>query len=64
MLYPVLHRLEAQGCVRARWGTSASGRQRKYYTLNREGRKVLADLKEQWLTVQATLARLWGTQHA
>jgi PadR family transcriptional regulator, regulatory protein PadR len=60
MLYPVLHRLEGQGYVRSRWGQSEAGRKRKYYTLTRDGLKVLADQKEQWRAVQTTLARLWG----
>lgn len=65
MLYPVLHRLEGQGWVRARWGTSESGRKRKYYALTRAGRQALADHKEQWEVVQQTLANLWrGVQHA
>jgi DNA-binding PadR family transcriptional regulator len=63
MLYPVLHRLEAQGWVRSRWGESEAGRKRKYYSLNREGRKALADQKEQWLAVRETLGKLWGAQH-
>src|SRR5438046_7314101 len=37
MLYPVLHRLERQGLVAAKWGTSESGRRRKYYRITREG---------------------------
>lgn len=64
MLYPVLHRLEAQGCIRSRWEVSASGRKRKYYVLNGEGRRVLADQKRQWSLVQATLSRLWGPEYA
>jgi PadR family transcriptional regulator PadR len=64
MLYPVLHRLEGQGCIRARWGASESGRKRKYYALDHLGREALRDQKEQWLIVQAALARLWGPQHA
>jgi DNA-binding PadR family transcriptional regulator len=64
MLYPVLHRLEAQKLLRSRWGVSESGRKRKYYALSREGRKVLEEEKGQWLMVQAILARLWGAQHA
>src|SRR4051794_41633747 len=60
MLYPVLHRLEGQGCIQSRWDTGDSGRRRKYYALSREGLAVLADQKQQWLTVQATLAQLWG----
>jgi DNA-binding PadR family transcriptional regulator len=64
MLYPVLHRLEEQGCIVARWGQSDAGRKRKYYALAAPGRLVLADHKHQWLTVQGALARLWGARHA
>jgi DNA-binding PadR family transcriptional regulator len=63
MLYPVLHRLEAQGYVAARWGASEAGRKRKYYRLTPGGRRALQEQKEQWLLVQATLAKLWGVQH-
>jgi DNA-binding PadR family transcriptional regulator len=64
MLYPVLHRLEAQGHISARWGESETGRKRKYYTLNTGGKRALRDQKEQWSLVQETLAKLWGAQHA
>ena len=64
MLYPVLHRLEQQGCLRSRWVASDAGRKRKYYTLEAPGRAVLADQKEQWGLVRATLGRLWGPQYA
>ena len=37
MLYPVLHRLERNGFVKAVWGQSESGRQRKYYRLTESG---------------------------
>ena len=43
MLYPVLHRLERQGLVEAKWGVSESGRKRKYYRITKEGRAQLAD---------------------
>src|SRR5512144_2237757 len=31
MLYPVLHRLERNGLVSAKWSASENGRRRKYY---------------------------------
>ena len=41
MLYPVLHRLERQGLVAAKWGASESGRRRKYYRITeRAGRSL------------------------
>jgi PadR family transcriptional regulator, regulatory protein PadR len=64
MLYPVLHRLEAQGQICSRWGESETGRRRKYYTLKTSGRKALAEQKQQWQVVLAALSQLWGTQHA
>jgi DNA-binding PadR family transcriptional regulator len=64
MLYPVLHRLEAQGLVRARWDVSEAGRKRKYYALTAAGQGALCEQREQWLLVHATLTKLWGTGHA
>ncbi len=64
MLYPVLHRLEAQGLVRSRWQVSEAGRKRKYYALTASGRRALAEQKEQWHVVHAVLARLWEGNHA
>ena len=40
MLYPVLHRLERQGLVAAKWGEAESGRRRRYYRITRFGRQV------------------------
>ena len=61
MLYPVLHRLEAQGAVAARWREAESGRKRKYYSIKGHGRKALAEHKAQWLVVHGALATMWGT---
>jgi PadR family transcriptional regulator PadR len=60
MLYPVLHRLEAQGVIVSRWKTAESGRRRKYYAINRQGRKALDEHKAQWRLVNAALATMWG----
>ena len=59
MLYPVLHRLERQGLVKARWGAAETGRKRKYYRLTNKGAKALNASQEQWSVVIATLAGLW-----
>ena len=37
MLYPLLHRLERQGLIEAHWGTSETGRRRKYYAITSAG---------------------------
>ena len=64
MLYPVLHWLEDQGLVRSRWAKSESGRKRKYYSLQPDGRQALRQQKEQWALVSSTLNKLWSLQHA
>jgi PadR family transcriptional regulator PadR len=55
MLYPVLHRLERLGHVKARWEVGESGRRRKYYRLTSQGRTQLAEERRQWQAVNATL---------
>lgn len=59
MLYPVLHRLERQGLVEARWELAESGRRRKYYRVTPEGRAHLAEERRQWQAVDATLRGIW-----
>jgi PadR family transcriptional regulator PadR len=60
MLYPVLHRMERDGLIDSEWKEAESGRQRKYYFISANGRKVLKNERQQWLTVHNTLARLWN----
>jgi PadR family transcriptional regulator PadR len=60
MLYPVLHRLEAQGLIGSAWRLGDSGRKRKYYALKGQGRQALAEQRAQWLCVHGVLAKLWG----
>ena len=59
MLYPVLHRLEANGYVASRWGAAETGRRRKYYALKPAGREALTDQKEQWRVAVQMLGQLW-----
>jgi DNA-binding PadR family transcriptional regulator len=59
MLYPVLHRLERLGHVKARWQVAESGRRRRYYAITAGGRAQLAEERRQWQAVDATLHRLW-----
>jgi PadR family transcriptional regulator, regulatory protein PadR len=59
MLYPVLHRLERLGYVKARWEVAESGRRRKYYRITAAGRGHLAEERRQWMAVDATLRGIW-----
>ena len=60
MLYPVLHRLERSGLVKARWEKTESGRRRKYYRLTEAGREQLAEERRQWRTMDDTLRKIWS----
>ena len=59
MLYPVLHRLERQGHVAAKWGESENGRRRRYYRITKEGRAQLAAQRQQWQVVDTALHAIW-----
>jgi PadR family transcriptional regulator PadR len=62
MLYPVLHRLERDGLIESEWKEANTGRQRKYYFISKDGKKVLKTERQQWLTVHNTLGKLWKHQ--
>jgi len=59
MLYPVLHRLERQGYVAAKWDASETGRRRKYYRITEEGQAELTAQRQQWKAVDDTLRGIW-----
>jgi DNA-binding PadR family transcriptional regulator len=61
MLYPVLHRLERLGHVKARWEVADTGRRRKYYRITLTGKTQLAEERSQWQAVDATLRSVWVT---
>src|SRR5262249_8226447 len=58
-VYPVLHRLEAEGLLASSWSTVA-GRRRRIYRLTRRGTSELAKREAEWRTfsnaVEAVLA--------
>jgi PadR family transcriptional regulator PadR len=47
-LYPALHRLEQKGWLQAKWKQSESGREAKFYSLTRTGRKQLTAERDSW----------------
>jgi DNA-binding PadR family transcriptional regulator len=60
MLYPVLHRLERQRLITAKWGESEVGRKRKYYRITRDGLAHLDLQRRQWRVVDRTLHGIWS----
>jgi PadR family transcriptional regulator PadR len=47
-LYPALHRLEQRGWLDSEWRQSETGREAKFYSLTKAGRKQLNLEKESW----------------
>ena len=63
MLYPVLHRMEDNGWIKARWVEVENGRKRKYYSIKKDGRQALKEKREQWTALNSVLNGLWKEQH-
>jgi DNA-binding PadR family transcriptional regulator len=61
MLYPVLHRMERNGWIKARWVEIENGRKRKYYSIRQDGRKALAAQRGEWMAVHSVLTSYGGS---
>ena len=61
-LYPALQRLEAQGWISAKWGTSANNRKARFYTLTKAGRAQLTRQSNRWRRLAAAMARVLGPE--
>jgi PadR family transcriptional regulator, regulatory protein PadR len=54
-LYPALHRLEQQGWIKAAWKESETGRQAKFYSLTRAGRRQMEKELANWTRLSAAI---------
>jgi PadR family transcriptional regulator len=55
-IYPALLRLEQQGLITSRWGTSNNNRRAKYYAITKAGEKHLAAESKQWARMVAIIS--------
>jgi PadR family transcriptional regulator PadR len=60
-LYPILHRLEKQGLLSARWETMPSGSERRYYALTGKGKNALEEKLTEWQSFVHAMSRVTGT---
>lgn len=58
-LYPVLHKLEKNGLIKSLWKVAENGRHRKYYAINKKGRKALQTEIDNWNLVFDMMNKLW-----
>ena len=56
-LYPAIYRLEREGLIAGRWGTSANNRRAKFYQLTALGRRRLAQEQRGWQRLVEAIAR-------
>lgn len=63
-LYPTLLRLENRGLIKGRWVEKAGERERCFYRLTPEGRRVLAGHRETWKAYVAAVNDVMGTSGA
>ena len=57
-LYPALRRLEARGLAEARWGTTDTGREARFYHLTDDGRAALEAELVHWSDYVSAMARV------
>lgn len=63
-LYPLLHRMEREGLLSARWQKAPTGKDRRYYRLSRKGKASLAASRAAWRRETASVHRiLFGGAH-
>jgi PadR family transcriptional regulator PadR len=55
-LYPALHRLEDKGWLQAQWKESETGREAKFYSLTKKGRKQLEAEVQNWERMAGAVA--------
>lgn len=58
-LYPILHRLEGQGLVRAQW-QSVAGRKRKVYALTKAGHTAVEVERADWRRYSQAVDQILG----
>ncbi len=60
-LYPALHRLEDRAWLRAEWKETGTGREAKFYSLTRTGRKQLETEVVNWERLTEAVALILRT---
>lgn len=63
-LYPILHQLEADGCVESYWHEEEGSRKRKYYRITAQGRKLNEERTKEWKLFSSAVDRIIGEGRA
>lgn len=60
-LYPALHRMEERGWLRAEWAETETGREAKFYSLTKAGRRQLEVETSNWERIAGAVALVLRT---
>ncbi len=63
-LYPVLHRMETEGLISAKWEQAKNGRPRKVYQLSLKGKKRWESVRESFISQCQGALRAIGVETA
>ena len=61
-IYPALLRLEQQGLIKSKWGTSENNRRARFYAITRSGEKHLTAESKNWTRMAAMIIKLLETE--
>lgn len=56
-LYPALQRMTHQKWLRAKWGTTDTGRRARFYTITAAGQRQLEEEERRWLELTAAVGK-------
>lgn len=62
-LYPLLYRLEDRGWIQGRWVEKPGQRRRRYYSITKEGKKVLGEQRRSWKNFVEAVRQVTGIEH-
>ncbi|MBQ9539339.1 MAG: helix-turn-helix transcriptional regulator, partial [Treponema sp.] len=57
-LYTSFRRLEEKQLISSYWGDEDSGARRRYYAITDDGRKLLAENRQDWARIQILVEKL------
>ena len=63
-LYPLLYRLEERGWLQGRWVEKPGHRRRRFYSLTKEGHRMLARQRDTWKAFVRSMDLITGVDHA
>ena len=63
-LYPLLYRLEERGWIVGRWVEKPGERRRRFYSITKDGKQVLAQRRKSWKSFVDAVSRVTGIENA